>query len=127
MKSKESLVRLKRFNVDEKRRQVGQIEAMIAEFEKMASDLAAQVAAEQKRTGIQDVEHFAFPTAARAAVQRRDNLKASADDLKAQLAAATTELAEATSELEKVEALLQRDAVDRSGETPQHQTAAGGH
>ncbi len=35
MKSRESLVRLKRFQVEEKRRRVQQIELMIAEFEKI--------------------------------------------------------------------------------------------
>jgi flagellar FliJ protein len=38
MKSRsESLIRLRRFQVDEKRRQVAQIEAMIADFERMAA------------------------------------------------------------------------------------------
>ena len=40
MKSRsESLIRLKKFQVDEKRRQVAQIEMMISDFERMASDL----------------------------------------------------------------------------------------
>ena len=39
MKSRETLIRLKRFQVDEKRRQVAQIEQMVAEFERMATDL----------------------------------------------------------------------------------------
>jgi hypothetical protein len=39
MKSRETLVRLKRFQVDDRRRQVAQIEGMIAEFERMAADL----------------------------------------------------------------------------------------
>ena len=39
MKSRETLVRLKKFQVDEKRRKVAQIETMIAEFERMAGDL----------------------------------------------------------------------------------------
>jgi hypothetical protein len=39
MKSRETLIRLKKFQVDEKRRKVAQIETMIAEFERMAGDL----------------------------------------------------------------------------------------
>ena len=38
MKSRETLIRLKKFQVDEKRRKVAQIETMIAEFERMAGD-----------------------------------------------------------------------------------------
>jgi hypothetical protein len=55
MKSRNSLIRLKRFQVDEKRRQVMQIEMMIAEFERMASELDEQILTEQKRSGITDV------------------------------------------------------------------------
>ena len=36
MKSRETLIRLKKFQVDEKRRKVAQIEAMIAEFDRSA-------------------------------------------------------------------------------------------
>ena len=36
MKSRETLIRLKKFQVDEKRRKVAQIEGMIAEFERFA-------------------------------------------------------------------------------------------
>ena len=39
MKSRDTLIRLKKFQVDEKRRKVMQIESMIAEFERMANDL----------------------------------------------------------------------------------------
>lgn len=109
MKSRDTLIRLKRFHVDEKRRRVSQIETMIAEFQRMASDLDREIAAEQQRAGIHDVTHFAYPTYARAAGQRRDNLLRSADDMKGQLAEAQDELAEAFEELKKVELLDERD------------------
>lgn len=109
MKSREGLVRLKRFQVDEKRRQVAQIETMIAEFERMAKDLNDQVVAEQERSGIRDTAHFAYPTFAKAAMQRRDNLLASANELKEQLASAKRETTEAEEELQKLEAIAERD------------------
>jgi flagellar export protein FliJ len=109
MKSRESVVRLKRFQADEKRRQVTQIEAMIAEFERMARDLDDQITAEQERTGIHDVNHFAYPTFAKAAMQRRDNLLVSANELRGKLARAQEELAEAVEELKKFELLVERD------------------
>ncbi|MBO6955801.1 MAG: flagellar export protein FliJ, partial [Rhizobiales bacterium] len=49
MKSRESLIRLKRYQVDEKRRQVTQIEAMMADFERMASELDREVSIEQDK------------------------------------------------------------------------------
>jgi flagellar protein FliJ len=109
MKSRETLIRLKRFHVDEKRRQVAQIEAMIADFQRMAGDLDREIAAEQSRAGIDDPGHFAYPTYAKAAMQRRDNLKRSADDLQSQLEDARGQLAEAFEELKKVEILEERD------------------
>src|SRR6202047_1938408 len=109
MKSRETLIRLKRFQVDEKRRQVAQIEAMIAEFERMTADLEREIKTEQERAGISDPGHFAYPTYAKAAMQRRENLQRSADDLKVQLEDARGALAEAFEEMKKVELLDERD------------------
>jgi flagellar protein FliJ len=109
MKSRETLIRLKKFQVDERRRKVAQIEGMIAEFERMAGDLEREIKSEQDRAGIHDPGHFAYPTYAKAAMQRRENLQRSADDLKIQLESATGALAEAFEELKKVELLDQRD------------------
>jgi flagellar export protein FliJ len=117
MKSRDTLIRLKRFHVDEKRRQVAQIEAMIADFQRMASDLDREIAAEQSRAGIDDPGHFAYPTYAKAAMARRDNLVQSADNLKGQLEDARGQLAEAFEELKKVEILEERDqARERTAE-----------
>ena len=110
MKSRsESLIRLKKFQVDEKRRQVAQIEMMIADFERMASELDQQIEIEHTKTGISDVAHFAYSTFAKAALTRRDNLLNSANDMKGKLEAAQDGLAEALEELKKVELLDQRE------------------
>src|SRR5437588_12780035 len=95
MKSRETLIRLKKFQVDEKRRRVAQIEGMIAEFERMATDLDREIRSEQERAGIHDPAHFAYPTYAKAALQRRENLKRSAEELKVQLDDAKAALGEA--------------------------------
>ena len=110
MKSRsESLIRLKKFNVDEKRRQVMQIEMMVADFERMATELDQQIEIEQNKTGISDVAHFAYSTFAKAALQRRDNLLASAQDMRVKLETAQDQLAEALEDLKKVELLDQRE------------------
>jgi flagellar FliJ protein len=109
MKSRESLIRFKRFQVDEKRRQVMQIERMMEDFYRMANDLDEEIRREQERTGITDVTHYAYPTYARAAGQRRDNLIESAENLKEQLTNAQDELSEAIEDLKKVEMIDQRD------------------
>src|SRR5215467_3384975 len=100
MKSRsESLIRLKKFQVDEKRRQVAQIEMMINDFERMAAELDQQIDIEHQKTGISDVAHFAYSTFAKAAIARRDNLLNSSADMKGKLEAAQDALAEAIEDL----------------------------
>ena len=122
MKSRETLIRLRKFQVDEKRRRVAQIESMVADFDRMAADLDREIATEQERAGIHDPTHFAYPTYAKAAIVRRDNLKRSADELKGQLEDARLALAEAFEELKKVELLDERDqARERVAENAREQ------
>ena len=121
MKSRENLVRLKQFQVNEKRRQLAQLDMMIADFDRMATELELQIASEEKKAGITDESHFAYPTFAKAARQRRDNLRNSQADLRQQQEAARALLEEAEAELERAQMLESRDgrgreadAVDRS-------------
>lgn len=110
MKSRDALIRLKSFEVEEKRRKVTEIELMINEFNQMAIDLDRQIAIEQERAGVSDVNHYAYPTFAKAAIQRRNNLAASAVDLEAQLEAARQILGDSLEDLKKLELLEERDA-----------------
>ncbi len=116
MKSRETLIRLKKFQVDEKRRKVAQIEAMIAEFDRIAAELDREIKLEQDRAGIHDPAHFAYPTYAKAAIARRENLKRSADELKVQMDDAKAALGEAFEELKKVEMLDERDQAREKAE-----------
>ena len=118
MKARENLDRLKQFQVSDKRRQLLQLDMMIAEFERMASELELQIAAEEKKAGITDINHFAYPTFAKAARLRRDNLMNSQQDLLQQRTTAESLLAEAEAELSKAEALESRDARSRDAEVP---------
>jgi flagellar FliJ protein len=100
MKSRETLIRLKKFQVDEKR----------------------EIQSEQERAGINDPTHFAYPTYAKAAIQRRENLTRSADELRIQLEDAKSLLSEAFEELKKVELLDERDqARERAEENAREQ------
>ena len=109
MKSRDSLVRLKLFQVNEKRRQVLQLDMMLADFERMAGDLENQIGSEERKSGITDINHFAYPTFAKAARQRRENLIVSQRDLKTQREAAAANLTMAEEELTKAEMLESRD------------------
>ena len=111
MKSRDSLVRLKRFQAEEKRRRVAQIEAMIAEFSRMASDLDREIAAEEQKSGITDSAHFAYSTYARAARGRRDTLSQSTGELRQQLDDARAAHEVALEEVSRAQSLEGRDKV----------------
>jgi flagellar export protein FliJ len=109
MKSRDTLIRLKRFQLEEKRRRVRQIETMLAEFTRASAELDREIANEEKRAGISDPRHFAYPTYARAASTRRDKLDSSIAELTTQMEEARAAQEEAQAELVKFEALESRD------------------
>ncbi|MBV9531781.1 MAG: flagellar export protein FliJ [Bradyrhizobium sp.] len=122
MKSRETLIRLKKFQIEERRWRVSQIEGMIADFQRMSADLEREIVSEQERAGINDPSHFAYPTYAKAAIQRRENLLRSAEELCSQLDDAKALLAEACEELKRVELLDERDqARERADENTREQ------
>lgn len=117
MKSRDSAVRTKRFEVAEWARKVASLEATIRDFEHLASELARQVANEEDRTGIRDQAHFAYSTFAKAAAQRRTNLLTSVEDLKAKLALAQQDYEDAMLALKLLEpSSEERERVHHKGD-----------
>ena len=109
MKSRDTMVQLVRFKTEEKRKKVADLEMMIRDFEGMAVDLDRQIEAEHERTGVRDENHFSYSTFAKAAAQRRANLRASVEDLKRRLDAARDELMNAQMDLKRAEQIEDRD------------------
>jgi flagellar protein FliJ len=109
MKVRDAAVRLKRFEASEKARKVADLEHMIREFEHMAVDLDRQILAEEDRTGVKDISHFSYSTFAKAASQRRSNLRASIEGLVAKLEAAVRERDAAQADLDAVGAMEPRE------------------
>jgi flagellar FliJ protein len=108
MPSREELVRLKNLQIDGARQKVIQIEGMIAEFEGVVGQLEHDIKAEEDRVGIRDPAHFAYPSYAKAAMQRRQNLLRSVDELRSQLEKAKVALADALEELKSIELFGER-------------------
>lgn len=104
MKSREAQLKPKRFSVAEKSRKAADLEAMIREFESMASELDRQILAEEDRTGVKDIAHFSYSTFAKSAAARRDKLRASVDDLRAKFEIASADYLVAVEELRLLEA-----------------------
>lgn len=111
MKARETALKLKRFELDEKARKVADLEQMIREFEAIASDLDRQIMAEEERTGVKDPKHFAYSTFAKSAAQRRDNLRASTAELRGKLEAALADFDEVKQQLARVTNDQPREAV----------------
>ena len=113
MKARNSLLRLKAFQVKEKKRQLQQLQMMMDEFGRMSEDLLQQIASEEQKTGISDPAHFAYSTFAKSARQRAENLAVSVADLRQQRSSAEAELAEMEADYERAAALEERDGANR--------------
>ena len=109
MKSRKSLIQRCLFEVNERRQTVTDIETMMVDLQQMAVDLERQIEFEQERSGVDDVNHYAYPTFAKAAIQRRDNLNNSIGNLETKLEESRDLLTEAFEELKKVELIEERD------------------
>jgi flagellar protein FliJ len=114
MKARETAMRLKHREMEDKTRKVEDLERIIREFDVMGADLERQIQLEEDRTGIRDRGHFSYSTFAKAAAQRRDNLKTSTDGLREKLAAAVRERDDTAEQLTRVAAQAElRDDVRR--------------
>ena len=116
MRANETELKLRRFEVNEKRERIADIEAMIFDFKRLVEDLTHQIEVEEETSRIRDVNHFSYPTYAKAARQRRDNLLDSVKSLEGKLEEAQTDLNESLEELKKSELVEERSQVnhDRS-------------
>jgi len=99
MRSRETALKLKRFEMAEKARKAADLERMIGELECMAADLDRQIEAEEELAGVKDPQDLAYSTFAKSAILRRDNLRASIAELHVNLKAALRERDEAREQL----------------------------
>jgi flagellar export protein FliJ len=122
MKAVKGLIRLHRWQLDEKRRNLADLERMKEEFERQVERLEAEIAAEQKVAS--DVEaRFAYGAYAQTTVRRRATLQRSIADLNSQILAAREEVAAAFQEVKKYELLQeQRDRRIREWTTRREQS-----
>jgi len=116
MKSREALIRLNRFRVDEIRKRLKSLDDMRSDLAKKMSDLETMVQEEQRRSQQSDLARLAYPTFARSVMARRENIQRTIDEVDKQAASVTEELQGAYRELKKYEivadAEAQRDRVE---------------
>lgn len=110
MNRTDTLLRLKRFRVDEMKRRMASIEVMKADLEKKLNDLEESVAREKQRAGDSDIGRLAFPSFLKSIEVRRENLKNTLRDIEKEYAQAQGELTDAFQDLKSLEFATEQQA-----------------
>jgi flagellar export protein FliJ len=110
MKRSDSLLRLKRFRVDEMKRQMATLDSMKLDAERKLSDLEDSVVRERQRAGDSDIGRLAFPSFLRSIEVRRENLRATLMDIERERAIAQAELNVAFQDLKSLEFAAEQQA-----------------
>ena len=103
MNRTDTLLRLKRFRVDEIKRRLAAIDAMKADLDKKLSDLDDNVAREKQRAGDSDIGRLAFPSFLRSIESRRENLRNTLKEIEREYASAQLDLTNAFQDLKALE------------------------
>lgn len=110
MNRTDTLLRLKRFRVDEIKRRIAAIHAMQADLERKLSDLDDNVARERQRAGDSDIGRLAFPSFLRSIEVRRENLRTTLKEMEREYAAAQLDLSNAFQDLKSLELATEQQA-----------------
>lgn len=125
MKSRDVLVRLHKFKVDEVQRRMKALRDMRADLERKTRDLEVMVQDEQRRAAGSDLGRLAYPTFARSVQARRENIQRSIDEVERQIATVQEELEACYGELKKFETDAENAAArERASEARRAQSAA---
>ena len=115
MKRRDSLLRLKRFRVDELKRRVATLDEMRADLEKKLGDLDDTVVRERQRASDSDIGRLAFPSFLQSIEVRRKNIQNTQKDLERERALQQDDLAAAFQDLKTFE-LAEEERVRRASE-----------
>jgi len=110
MKRGDSLMRLKRFRVDDMKRRLATLDGMKADLERKLSDLEDSVARERQRANDSDIGRLAFPSFLRSIDSRRENLKATLNEIERERAQAQEDLNAAFQDLKSLELATEQQA-----------------
>src|ERR1700750_1723951 len=103
MNRTDTLLRLKRFRVDEMKRRIAAIDSMRADLEHKLADLDENVAREKQRAGDSDSGRLAFPSFLRSIDARRENLRNTLKEIEREFASAQLDLNNAYQDLKGLE------------------------
>jgi len=110
MNRADTLLRLKRFRVDEMKRRISAIDTMRANLERKLADLDEDVAREKQRAGDSDIGRLAFPSFLRSIDSRRENLRNTLKEIEREYASAQLDLNNAFQDLKALEFATEQQA-----------------
>ena len=110
MKRTNTLIRLRRFRVDDLKRRLATLDAMKADVERKLTDLEDSVAREKQRAGDSDIGRLAFPSFLKSNEGRRENLRATHKDIERERAQAQEDLTSAFQDLKALEFATEQQA-----------------
>src|SRR3954470_13813424 len=103
MKRRDSLLRLKRFRVDELKRRLATLDEMRADLEKKITDLEDSVTRERQRANDSDIGRLAFPSFLQSIEVRRKNIQNTQKELERERVVQQEDLASAFQDLKSFE------------------------
>ncbi len=103
MKGLPTLIRLRTYELEEKRRKLADLEGLKAQLIEAIARIDDDVRLEQQVAGSDSSISFAYAPFAAAAIERRRTLVASAENVQSQIEAAAAEVTSAYQELKKYE------------------------
>ena len=110
MKRRDTLMRLKRFRVDELKRRMATLDAMRADLDRKLTDLEDSVARERQRANDSDIGRLAFPSFLRSIESRRENLKNTLKEIDREREQCQGELSAAYQDLKSLELATEQQA-----------------
>jgi flagellar export protein FliJ len=103
MNRTDTLLRLKRFRVDEMKRRISTIDAMRANLARQLTNLDEDVAREKQRANDSDIGRMAFPSFLRSVEARRENLRTTLKEIEREYESAQLDLNSAFQDLKALE------------------------
>lgn len=110
MKRADTLLRLKRFRVDEMKRRLATLEAMKSDLDRKLADLEDSVTREKQRANDSDIGRLAFPSFLRSIETRRENLRATLKEIERERVLAQSDLTDAFQDLKALESATELQA-----------------
>jgi len=115
MKRRDSLLRLKRFRVDDLKRRIATLDEMRADLDKKLADLDDSVTRERARANDSDIGRLAFPSFLQSIDVRRKNIRTTMADLERERDQQQNDLAAAFQDLKAFE-IAEEERVRRAAE-----------